>query len=150
VRRAFSAKRLRSLSAIVEALLSQDTEAGLVPPSPELTHRVVDELDVWIGAGSPDLGRGYRILSWLIEWLPIVVIGAVARASGLSLARRLAYLEKLERARFVFFAPLVAAFKVPITMLAFELDPELHSTGFDRAMVSTPRTVMRRLKVHAG
>jgi hypothetical protein len=149
-RRAFSAKRRRAIAGIVEAFLADEGEQGLIAPRAELVHRVTDELDLWIGAGSPDLGRGYRVLSWLIEWLPLLIVGTLTRSSRLPLARRLGYLVRLERARFPLLSALVVGFKVPITMLAFELDPELRRTGFDRATVSTPRTLQRQLKVHAG
>jgi len=149
-RRAFSPKTLRTVAAVSEALLADETEAGLQAPRAELVGRISDEFDLWIGAGSPDLRRGYRVLIALVEWLPLFILGVFARASRLSLASRLAYLERLERAPFALLASLVAAFKVPVTMLAFELDPELRLTGFDRATVSTPRTLLRQLKVHRG
>jgi hypothetical protein len=149
-RRAFSPTTLRTVAAVSEALLADERGEGLVAPQAELVGRIADEFDLWIGAGSPDLRRGYRALIWLIEWLPLFILGVFARASRLSLARRLAYLERLERAPFALFAPLVAAFKVPVTMLGYELDPELRLTGFDRTTVSTPRTLLRQLKVHRG
>jgi hypothetical protein len=149
-RRAFRASELRTVAAVSEALLADETEQGLVAPRPELVFRVSGELDLWIGAGSGDLRRGYRVLAWVIEWLPLFIIGVFARTSRLPLARRLAYLERLERAPLALLAQLVVAFKVPVTMLAFELDPELRLTGFDRTTVSTPRTLLRQLKVQGG
>jgi hypothetical protein len=139
-RRAFSPKRRRSIAAVAEALLSDEDERGqVVAPPRELTDRVADELDLLIGAGSSDLVRGFRILAWLVEWLPIVVIGALSRASRLPLARRVRYLESLEHAKLALLSTLLVGFKIPITMLAFELGPELRLTGFDRATISTPR-----------
>jgi hypothetical protein len=44
-------------------------------------------------------------------------------------------------------ATLLVAFKLPLTMLAYEMDPELHSTGFDRATTATPRLYMPARKV---
>jgi hypothetical protein len=154
-RRAFKLGHLRAVRAVAEALLCDADDQGLIAPSPELLDRVTTELDFWVGAGSPDLGRGYRFLARIIEWLPFFVCGAFRRASRLPLAGRLAYLARLERARFPHLPTLVAAFKVPLTMLAFELDPELRVTGFDRATVSTPRQILRLAsgappaKVHA-
>src|SRR5450432_3825219 len=96
-RRAFSPKRRRSIAAMAEALLSDEDERGLlVAPLRELIDRVVDEFDLLVGAGSSDLCRGFRALAWLIEWLPIFMIGAFSRASRLPLARRVLYLESIE------------------------------------------------------
>jgi hypothetical protein len=148
-RRAFGPKRLRTIAAVAEVLLSDETEEGLMAPPPELVGRITDEMDLWIGAGSVDLRRGYRFITWLIEWLPLLVIGVFARASRLPLGRRLAYLMRLEHARLALLSSLVMGFKLPITMLAYELDAELRVTGFDRATVSTPRTLLRQLKVQA-
>ena len=70
---------------MAEALLSDEDESGpLVAPPQELTDRVADEFDLLIGAGSSDLGRGFRILAWLIEWMPLFMIGAFSRASRLT------------------------------------------------------------------
>jgi hypothetical protein len=149
-RRAFGPKRLRTVEAIAEALFADEDERGLRAPPGDLVGRVAGEFDLWVGAGSPDLHRGYRFVLWLIEWLPLVVMGTFSRASRLPLSRRLGYLERLEQARFALLATIVVAFKVPMTMLAFELDPELRITGFDRSTVSSPRTSRARLKVQAG
>ena len=147
-RRAFSPKRRRSIAAVAEALLSDEDERGqVVAPPRELTDRVADELDLLIGAGSDALCRGFRILAWLIEWLPIVLIGAFSRASRLSLARRVHYLEKLEHAKIALLATLLVGFKLPIIMIAFELGPELRLTGFDRETIATPRRTSPALKV---
>jgi hypothetical protein len=146
-RRAFSPKRRRSIAAIAEALFSDENEGALVPAPPELVDRVADEFDLLIGAGSADLCRGFRILAWVIEWLPIVVIGAFSRASRLPLARRVAYLQGLEQAKIALLATLLVAFKLPLTMLVFELDPELKLTGFDRPTISARRLTRRTLKV---
>src|SRR3954451_13096009 len=106
-RRAFSPKRKRSIAAVAEALLSDEDEQGqVVPPPQELTDRVADEFDLLIGAGSSDLARGFRILAWLIEWLPLFMIGAFSRASRLPLARRVRYLDAVEHAKIALLATL--------------------------------------------
>ena len=129
-------------------MFSSETDAGLAAAPPELAKRVTGEFDLLIGAGSADLRRGYRVLVWLIEWLPIVILGVLSRASRLALARRLAYLDQLEHARLGLLATLLVAFKLPLTMLVFELGDELRGTGFDRDTVATPRLVA--LRVAAG
>jgi hypothetical protein len=147
-RRAFSPKRRRSIGAIIEALLSDADEQGQpIPPQDGLTERVVDEFDLLIGAGSGDLSRGFRVLSWLIEWLPLFIIGAFSRASRLPLARRVHYLDRLEHCKIALLAMLLVAFKLPITMIAYEMGPELRLTGFDRPTISTPRPTLPVLKV---
>lgn len=138
-RRAFSKRQLRIVAALVEALFSSESDAGLAPAPPELVERVTGEFDLLIGAGSPDLHRGYRLLVWIVEWLPIVILGALSRASRLPLARRLAYLDRLEHGRIGLLATLLVAFKLPLTMLVFELGDELRGTGFDRDTVATQR-----------
>jgi len=147
-RRAFSPKRKRSIAAVAEALLSDEDEQGqVVAPPQQLTDRVADEFDLLIGAGSSDLGRGFRILAWLIEWLPLFMIGAFSRASRLTLARRVRYLDAIEHAKIALLATLFVAFKLPITLIAFEVGPELRLTGFDRETTATPRFTSPVLKV---
>jgi hypothetical protein len=147
-RRAFSPKRRRTIAAFAEAMLSDADEQGrIVGPPPELVDRVADEFDLLIGAGSGDLWRGFRVLAWLIEWLPLFLMGVFSRASRLPLARRVHYLERLEHAKIALIATLLVAFKLPIVMLAYELGPELRLTGFDRATIATPRLTRPALKV---
>jgi hypothetical protein len=122
-------------------MFSDEVEGVIVPASRELSERVADEFDLLIGAGSVDLRRGFRLLAFLVEWLPIVVVGAFSRASRLPLARRLAYLNGLEHAKWALLATLFVGFKLPLTMIAFELEPDLARTGFDRATISTARLV---------
>jgi hypothetical protein len=146
-RRAFSPTRRRSIGALVEAMLSDENEQGQVMADRGLTDRVTDEFDLLIGAGSGDLSRGFRVLSWLIEWLPLFIIGAFSRASHLSLARRVHYLDRLEHAKIPLVAMLLVAFKLPITLIAYEVGPELRLTGFDRESIATPRLTSPVLKV---
>ena len=148
-RRAFGPGGRRSIAALAEALFSDESDAGLVPAPASLSERVADEFDLLIGAGSSDLRRGFALLAFLIEWLPIVMLGEFSRASRLPLARRLAYLHRLEHAKLALLATLFVAFKLPLTMIAFELAPELGATGFDRTTISTPRRA-RHLALHSG
>jgi hypothetical protein len=76
-------------------------------------------------------------------------LGELSRASRLPLARRLAYLHGLEHAKQALLAALFVGFKLPITLLAFELGDELRSTGFDRATISAPRRA-RKLALVEG
>jgi len=143
-RRAFSPARRRSIAAIAEAMFSQESAEGLAPAPPALAERVADEFDLLVGAGSSDLRRGFGLLAFLVEWLPIFMLGELSRASRLPLARRLAYLHHLEHAKFALLATLFVGFKLPLTMIAFEVGDELSSTGFDRVTISTvrqPRTL---------
>lgn len=140
-RRAFGPARRRAIAAIAEAMFSDENEAGLVPAPPALADRIADEFDLLVGAGSKDLRRGFGLIAFLIEWLPILVLGELSRASRLPLARRLAYLHRLEHAKFALLATLFVGFKLPLTMIAFEVGAELGATGFDRATISTPRRV---------
>jgi hypothetical protein len=153
-RRAFGPARRRTIAALAEALFSDENAFGLVPAPPELAERVADEFDLLVGAGSSDLRRGFGLLAFLVEWFPIFVIGEFSRASRLPLARRLAYLHRLEHAKIALIATLFVAFKLPLTMIAFELSPELGLTGFDRATISTPRRSLKmadaKTKVSAG
>ena len=136
-----SAARRQTIAALAEALFCTEDEKGLVPASPELCDRITEEFDLLIGAASGDLRRGYRLFSWLIEWLPIFFLGTLSRASRLPLPRRLAYLDRLEHASIGLLATLLVAFKLPLTIIAFEQAPELRVTGFDRDTLATPRLV---------
>jgi len=140
-RRVLTPSRRRTIFALTEALFCTEDDRGLVPPSREFCDRVVEEFDLLIGAGSSDLRRGYRVLAFLIEWLPLFFIGALSRASRLPLARRLAFLDRLEHARIGLLATLLVAFKLPLTIIAFERPPELRLTGFDRETLASRRIV---------
>ena len=142
-RRVLSPARRRTIRALAEVLFSTEDEKGLVPAPPELAERVTEEFDLLIGAGSSDLRRGYLFITWLIEWLPIVFLGVFSRASRLPLARRLAYLDRLEHAKVGLLATLLVGFKLPLTIIAYEQAPELRVTGFDRETISTVRLVRR-------
>ena len=37
---------------------------------------------------------------------------------------------------------MLVAFKLPLTIIAFEQAPELHVTGFDRETLATPRVLV--------
>ncbi|HMI86420.1 MAG TPA: hypothetical protein VK550_20140 [Polyangiaceae bacterium] len=147
-RRAFGPARRRAIAALAEALFSSESAEGLAPAPAALAERVADEFDLLVGAGSSDLRRGFGLLAFLVEWFPIFILGELSRASRLPLARRLAYLHRLEHAKIALVATLFVAFKLPLTMIAFEVGAELGSTGFDRTTISTPRT--RKLAVVAA
>lgn len=126
--------------AVLEAVLCDEDDQGhLVPPDPETCARSVAILADMLGRGSGDLRRGFGVLAFLMEWLPLFLIGAPSRMSALPLERRLAYLEALESSRVGWFPMLLVAFKVPLCIPAFEEGRELAETGFDR-----PTTASRR------
>ncbi len=139
--------RRRVAQAVIEALLADEDEAGaLVPGSPSACRRAVDWLDDAIGRSSLDLRRGFAVISFVMEWLPIFIIGAPSRMSRLPLDRRVAYLEALETSRLGLLPMLLVAFKVPLAIPAFEEGEELALTGFDRPST----TARRRLPVEAS
>jgi hypothetical protein len=139
-RNGLSLRAERVAAAVVEAVLcDEDDEGRLVPPDAETCARSVAILADMVGRGSSDLRRGFGVLSLLMEWLPIVVLGVPSRMSALPLDRRLAYLEALESSRIGWFPMLLVAFKVPLCIPGFEEGKELADTGFDR-----PTTVARR------
>jgi hypothetical protein len=127
-------------TAFVEAVLAdEDARGELVPGSAEACARATRWMDQALAGGSPDLRRGFFVLFVLMEWLPVVLIGAASRMSRLPLARRITYLETLERGRFSLLSVLFVAFKIPLGIPAFEEGDELASTGFDRPTLSARR-----------
>ena len=136
-----SPRARRVAHAVAEAILSdEDADGALLPGSPAACARGVAWLDDSLGRSSPDLRRGFAVISFLIDWLPVFVIGAPGRMSLLPLERRVAYLEALETSRLGWLPMLLVAFKVPLSLAAFEEGEELASTGYDR-----PSTVARRV-----
>jgi hypothetical protein len=126
--------------AATEALLCDEDDSGvLLAPPAAISERAVDEFDHAVGRGSTDLRRGYAVLSFVLEWLPLLLIGTPSRMSRLSLAKRVQYLEALEASSVGLLVMLYVAFKVPLCIPAFEQGDELASTGFDR-----PHTTSRR------
>lgn len=136
----FSARSRRVVQAFAEALLADEDEAGnLLPPRAELCERAIAQLDHAVGRSSSDLRRGFGVLTFLLEWLPLAVIGDFSRMTRLPLDRRIVYLEAMETSKFGWFPLLVVAIKVPLTIPAFEEEELLRETGFDR-----PDTAARR------
>jgi len=135
----------RVMVAFTEAVLAdEDPHGALIPCGAAACARAADWMDDSLGRSSGDLRRGFVLLSLAMEWLPLFLVGAPSRMSRLPLARRVAYLEALESSRFGLLSMLLVAFKVPLAIPAFEEGPELSSTGFDRATISTRRLVRDR------
>ncbi|MDI3290401.1 hypothetical protein [Polyangium sp. 15x6] len=138
--RGLSPRARRVVFAYAEAMYADEDEKGaIVPASPAICERATAWLDHSVGRASSDLRRGFAVLTWLLEMMPLFVIGAFSRMSRLPIARRVGYLEALEQSQFGFFALLLVAFKVPTSVAVFEEGEELASTGFDR-----PSTTARR------
>ena len=100
--------------------------------------RACSAFDHAVGRSGPDLRRGFAVLSFVLEWLPLLVVGAPSRMSKLPMDWRIAYLEALESSRIGLLAMLMVAFKVPLCIPAFEEGDEvrltaLRSTSTDRA-----------------
>jgi len=139
-RRGLSERSKRVALAVIETVLcDEDDEGRLVPGRPEACARAVAWLDDSLGGSTSDLRRGFAVLAFFMEWLPLFMIGAPSRATRLPLDRRLAYLEALEASRIGWLSMLLVSFKVPLGIPAFEVGEELALTGFDR-----PSTVARR------
>ncbi len=137
-----SAWQRRVTLAFTEALLADEDEAGaLIPGDPAACERAARWMDDSLGRSSADLRRGFVVLSLAMEWLPLFLIGAPSRMSRLPLARRVAYLEALEASRAGLVAMLLVAFKVPLSIPAFEDGGELASTGYDRPTLAARRLV---------
>lgn len=135
-----SPRALRTVHATAEALLCDaDARGRLQPPRDGLVTYVVEEFDHSVGRGSTDLRRGFAVLSFVLEWLPLFVIRKPSRMSRLSLADRVAYLEGLEASRVGLLVMLYVAFKVPLCIPAFEEGEELALTGFDREHTASRR-----------
>jgi hypothetical protein len=138
--RGLSAGARRVARATLEALLSdEDDEGRLVPGAPAACERGVAWLDDSLGRSSPDLRRGFAVLAFALEWLPLFVVGAPRRMSRMPLDRRVAYLSALEESRIGWLSMLLVAFKVPLSLAAFEEGEELASTGFDRPTLASRR-----------
>ncbi|MBI5536786.1 MAG: hypothetical protein HY898_28960 [Deltaproteobacteria bacterium] len=139
-RRGLRPAQRRIVRAIAQALLSDADERGLpIPPDDLWLDEVVDDFDKMIGAGSPDIRRGFFALTMLMERMPVVMMGSVRGASKLSLADRIVLLEALENSRMGLLATLMVAFKIPITMIAYDQGEALAMTGFDRPTLASLR-----------
>jgi hypothetical protein len=139
-RHAFGEKSQRVAFALVEAMLSDEDGAGRLVPAPaEHCRQVVEGVDISIGAASRQARRSWRLGLWLVEFLPLLIIGRPRRMSHLPLSRRVHYLEQLEASRFGLLAALLGGLKVTICIHAFEQPQELASTGFDRPHLASRR-----------
>lgn len=132
----------RIATALTEAILSDTDAAGRLSPAPtELTRPVVDGIDRMVGSVSPQARRAWTLGLWLIELLPVLLLLRLRRMSGLPLAVRLLYLERLETSRIGLLAALLGSLKATICIHAFEQRELLVSTGFDRSSLSGRRTL---------
>ena len=135
-----SDRNRRIVAAVAQALLCDaDSSGQLVAPDPRLVERVVADLAQMLAQGSTDLRRGYWVLCNLIEALPLVVVRSLRRMSKMDLEDRVAYLEAVEASRTGLITTLLAAFKIPIMIVAHESGEELAGTGYPRPTLSTPR-----------
>lgn len=142
-RRGLSRRAERVAWAAMEAMLADEDAAGnLVPGSAAACERGVMWLTLATGQASGDVRRGFGLLTFCLQWLPLFVIGAPRRMTSLSLAERIRYLEALETHRIGLLAMLMLAFKVPMGIAAFEEGEELRSTGFDRADTTSRRRLL--------
>jgi predicted dinucleotide-utilizing enzyme len=121
-------------------MLADANERGeSVPPQAGLVDRVVEEVDYMIGAGSADIHRGFEVLCRAINRSPTLVLASVSTLSELPLAERIEVLQRLESSRIGIISTLLVAFKIPISMAAYEVGPELEMTGFDRKDTTVAR-----------
>ncbi len=74
-----SAWQRRVTSAVIEALLADEDDRGaLIPGGAEACARAYAGSTTRSVGAAPDLRRGFVLLSLLMEWLPLFVIGAPA------------------------------------------------------------------------
>lgn len=142
-KRALPAFAKRTVAAAAEALLAdRDPRSGdWLLPDRALLDRVVDGVDLWVGAASFELGKGFVALVVALDAIPLTLLRKPRRFVRLSVEDRIACLEKLERSRF---SMLLLALKVPIVTLAFERGDLLASTGFDRPTLASRRSLLGR------
>ena len=138
-----SRRARRVAFAATEAFLADEDDHGeILPGSHTACERAVSAFDRAIGRSSADLRRGFAVLSFVLEWLPLFIVGKPSRMSRLPIDERVRYLEALESSKVGLLTMLMVAFKVPLCIPAFEEDAELALTGFDRET-----TVARRLNL---
>ncbi len=141
-----SERALRVAHAFTEALLAQGEPGSAVAPEAPLLDRVVREYDDWIYYAGPRMQLGITGLLFLVDFLPVFIVGAFSRMQNLSIARRVDYLERLEHSSFGLLATAFVGLKIPVAMLAYEETEGLALTGIDRPSLTTPR----KLPVLAG
>ncbi|MBK8258503.1 MAG: hypothetical protein IPK82_38320 [Polyangiaceae bacterium] len=142
-RRGLSPRAERVAASAMEAILADEDERGnLIPGSPEACARAVRWLSRSAGHSSSNIRFGYGLLTWLLQLLPLFMIGVPSRMTELSLGDRIRYLTALETSRYGLLSMLLLAFKVPMSIVAFEEGAELSSTGFDRPSTASRRSLM--------
>jgi hypothetical protein len=132
------------VTAFVEAMGADDGPDGSREPAPlraEKTTWIVDEVEQWSSSGSPSIRLGLRGLFWVVDLLPLFVLGLFSRASRLPLSERIAYYEAVEASPIGLLATALVGLKIPVVALLYEEGPELAETGFDRPSLMSLRVI---------
>ena len=128
------------LRAFCEALLSDEDERGRVlAPRADVVEDIINQFDLLVGAGSVTLRAGLNALTRVVNRLTTVELGVLVPMTELTLPERVMYLEALEDSRVGLLATTAIAFKIPLSMIAYERPEGLALMGYDRPTIQTPR-----------
>jgi hypothetical protein len=87
-----------------------------------------EDLRSFLDHAGPRTSFAYWATLYLVEWMPLLVIGRFARMSRLSTEQRIHYLEAFERSRF---AILLVLPKALLALVYYEHPESLRETGYD-------------------
>jgi hypothetical protein len=111
--------------ALAEGLLHHD--GG---PSEAQLDTLVERFDAHLGAVSPALLRGLLAALDLVRWMPVLTLFALATIEGLSIERRIALLERMEKSRVALVLLPLVAYKTLLSLAFFEDPAELRAMGY--------------------
>ena len=92
---------------------------------------VSKDADAYVSNASGQMRFGFWMMLFVLEMLPLFVVGRWSRCSSLPLDVRVRYLDKLDRGPAVFLALFVTAWKTLLTILYFEHPEAAPKLGYD-------------------
>jgi hypothetical protein len=92
---------------------------------------VANDADGYVSNASGQMRFGFWFMLFVLEVLPLVVVGRFARCSSLPVPMRVRYLDRLDRSRVVVLALFVTAWKTLLTILYFEHPETASMLGYD-------------------
>jgi hypothetical protein len=124
-RTTFGASDRVVLVALAEAMFSEDGDVAR-----EKLESFVWKVDALVSTASRESRAGLRFMLWFIRWSPILLFFSLSTFEGLTVDRRVAVLDRMDRSRVGLIALMLVAYRTLLTMVFYEDPEELKLLGY--------------------